>query len=215
MNKINLAVLFGGASSEYEISLRSAASVISGLDKSKYDISIVGISREGDWYYPYITDLTDRGIINGRPDGSFAPGASLTRAEFVKMLASAFGFVGGDTLPFEDVTPSDWHYSYILAAYANGMVGGVSEIAFNPGGAITREDACVIVYRYLSDLGILKDTRASFVDEAEFASYAADAISSLASNGIVNGVGDNRFDPKASINRVSSAVLILNCLNIK
>ncbi len=56
MNKINLAVLFGGASSEYEISLRSAASVISGLDKSKYDISIVGISREGDWYYlPEVT----------------------------------------------------------------------------------------------------------------------------------------------------------------
>lgn len=56
MNKTKLAVLFGGASSEYEISLRSAASVISGLDKSKYDISIIGISREGDWYYlPEVT----------------------------------------------------------------------------------------------------------------------------------------------------------------
>lgn len=51
MNKISLAVLFGGASSEYEISLRSAASVLSGLDRNKYDLTIVGISREGDWYY--------------------------------------------------------------------------------------------------------------------------------------------------------------------
>lgn len=167
------------------------------------------------WGYDAICTLTRKGVISGYPDGSFRPGGNVTRAEFVKMLASAFGFVGGDTLPFADVTPSDWHYSYILAAYANGMVGGVSETAFNPGGAITREDACVIVYRYLSGLGILKDTRASFVDEAEFASYATEAISSLASNGIVNGVGNNRFDPKASINRASSAVLILNCLNIK
>ena len=51
MSKISLAVLFGGASSEYEISLRSAASVLSGLDRNKYDLTIVGISREGDWYY--------------------------------------------------------------------------------------------------------------------------------------------------------------------
>ncbi len=51
MSKTRLAVLFGGASSEYEISLRSSASVLSGLDRSKYDLSIVGISRDGDWYY--------------------------------------------------------------------------------------------------------------------------------------------------------------------
>ncbi len=56
MSKLRLAILFGGASSEHEISLRSSASVLSGLDKSKYDISVVGITRTGDWYYlPKVT----------------------------------------------------------------------------------------------------------------------------------------------------------------
>ena len=164
------------------------------------------------WGYDAIRTLAAQNVISGYPDNSFRPNGNVTRAEFVKMLVSAFHFNGGEALPFGDVNPSDWYYSYIRVAYAKGVINGSSESTFNPNGEITREDACVIVYRYLSGLGVLKDTKASFADEAEFAAYATEAISTLAGNGIVNGVGDNRFEPKAKINRASCAVLILNCL---
>lgn len=56
MNKLNLCILFGGASSEHEISLRSAASVLRGLDREKYSIVNIGITKEGEWYYlPKVT----------------------------------------------------------------------------------------------------------------------------------------------------------------
>lgn len=48
-NKINLCVMFGGESTEYEISLRSVTSVLDNLDKSKYDITMIGITRDGRW----------------------------------------------------------------------------------------------------------------------------------------------------------------------
>lgn len=48
--KKNLAVLFGGRSSEYEVSLMSAAEVIKNTDKEKYRLFAVGITREGDFY---------------------------------------------------------------------------------------------------------------------------------------------------------------------
>ncbi len=51
MSKIRLAVLFGGASSEYEISLRSVASVLSRLNREKYELTVVGITRDGVWYH--------------------------------------------------------------------------------------------------------------------------------------------------------------------
>lgn len=51
MKKINLCVLFGGASSEHEISLLSAASVLRGLDREKYNVFCVGITRDGQWFY--------------------------------------------------------------------------------------------------------------------------------------------------------------------
>ena len=50
MNKIRLAVIFGGKSSEYSVSLHSAGSAIRALDLNKYDITFVGITEEGDWY---------------------------------------------------------------------------------------------------------------------------------------------------------------------
>lgn len=50
MNKIKLCVLFGGASSEYEVSLKSAYSVLTNADTEKYEIVTVGITKDGVWY---------------------------------------------------------------------------------------------------------------------------------------------------------------------
>lgn len=165
------------------------------------------------WGKDAISQLAAKNVISGYPDGSFRPEGNVTRAEFVKMLTTAFGLATAAEIPFADVTTSDWYYNYIRTAYASGIITGGTDGTFNPNGEITREDACVIVYRYLSGIGVLDAAKASFADEGEFASYAVDAIATLAGNGIVNGVGNNRFDGKASINRASCAVLILNCLN--
>lgn len=48
-NKIHLAVIFGGRSAEHDISLRSAKNVIRSINKEKYDLSFIGITREGQW----------------------------------------------------------------------------------------------------------------------------------------------------------------------
>ena len=50
MSKLRLAVLFGGASSEYEVSLLSAASVLRNIPEDKYDVIKIGITKEGAWY---------------------------------------------------------------------------------------------------------------------------------------------------------------------
>ena len=53
MNKIKVAVLFGGVSSEYKVSLNSAFNVIGNLSKEKFEIIPIGITKSGHWlYYP-------------------------------------------------------------------------------------------------------------------------------------------------------------------
>lgn len=49
--KIRTAVIFGGCSSEYGVSLESASAVIRALDGARYEVIPVGISREGEWFY--------------------------------------------------------------------------------------------------------------------------------------------------------------------
>ena len=50
MAKPRIAVLFGGESREYEVSLASSYSVFSEIDKEKYEIIKIGITRDGKWY---------------------------------------------------------------------------------------------------------------------------------------------------------------------
>ncbi len=51
MHRIKIAVIFGGNSTEYEVSLQSAYSVLEHINKEKYEIIPVGITRNGDWYH--------------------------------------------------------------------------------------------------------------------------------------------------------------------
>ncbi len=55
--KTKLGVIFGGKSGEHEISLMSAASVIRAVDKEKYEVVPIGITRAGIWY-----------LFDGSPD---------------------------------------------------------------------------------------------------------------------------------------------------
>lgn len=50
--KLRLGVIFGGRSGEHEVSVRSAASVIEAIDRKKYDVLPIAISREGKWLSP-------------------------------------------------------------------------------------------------------------------------------------------------------------------
>lgn len=49
MKKLSVCILFGGISPEHEVSLRSAESVLKNIDKEKYNLFPVGITKEGDW----------------------------------------------------------------------------------------------------------------------------------------------------------------------
>lgn len=50
-NKKNVAIIFGGCSSEYSVSLQSASAVIRNLNREKYYPVLVGITQEGEWFY--------------------------------------------------------------------------------------------------------------------------------------------------------------------
>jgi len=49
MNKMRVGVLFGGRSGEHEVSLLSAASVVDAIDKNKYEVVPIGITKDGRW----------------------------------------------------------------------------------------------------------------------------------------------------------------------
>jgi D-alanine-D-alanine ligase len=65
MQKLKVAILFGGRSGEHEVSIVSALSIFSALDKNKYEITLVGIDKNGRWLLPDQSQLL---LQQMRPD---------------------------------------------------------------------------------------------------------------------------------------------------
>ena len=74
MAKTKIAVLFGGKSGEHDISCISATSVIKAIDKDKYDIMTIGITKEGEW-------LLYEGPLEGLQSGAWEEAARKSLAE--------------------------------------------------------------------------------------------------------------------------------------
>src|SRR5713101_6624861 len=60
MEKIRVAILYGGRSGEHEVSLQSAASVINHLDRDRFEIVPVAINKQGRWH------LNDISLLEGK-----------------------------------------------------------------------------------------------------------------------------------------------------
>ena len=61
MKKLRVGILFGGRSGEHEVSLLSAASVLNAIDKQKYEVVPIGITKEGRW----LTDSHAEQLLRG------------------------------------------------------------------------------------------------------------------------------------------------------
>jgi len=64
--KVNVGVLFGGRSGEHEVSLASAQSVMANIDRSRYEVIPIGITKQGEW------------LVGGDPMAALTAGATLS-----------------------------------------------------------------------------------------------------------------------------------------
>ena len=163
-----------------------------------------------EWAETAVYNLAGKRIINGYGDGTFRPGESVTREEFVKMIVSAFDIpMSGEGSTFEDVSADRWSCSYISAAAAAGIVTGISDTEFAPESNITRQDAAVIIFRVLQYKGkTLSAGELTFADSESVADYAREAVSALSENGVINGMSDGNFSPNEITSRAQAAVMI-------
>ena len=74
MSKKNILVVFGGRSSEHEVSCISATTVISHINEEKYNIHIVGIAKEGRWLsVGSVEEIKDGTWVNGKKQAVLSP----------------------------------------------------------------------------------------------------------------------------------------------
>ncbi len=171
---------------------------------------------QGHWAQADIERLANKLIVDGRPDGSFDPNATITRAEFAALLVRALGLPEtrpGE--PFMDVESADWFAGAVGAAKQAGLIGGYEDGSFRPEANITREQMAVMIAKALIFAGQspqMESTIPTFSDAAEISRWAVEAMGQLAGLGIIHGVTDTTFVPQANATRAQSAVMITRML---
>lgn len=183
-------------------SAEEVAALFSDLDKSH-------------WAYDEIIYLFAKKIVNGNPDGTFAPEKNVTRAEFVKMIAAAMGMEAeSNETPFQDVAEDSWYAPYIAAAYNSGILTGDENGMCYPEANITRQDMATILYRAVA-ADYKGDGVSAFTDAAEISDYAKDAVAYFAETGVINGFGDGRFGARERATRAQTAAIIYRIISAK
>ena len=108
------------------------------------------------WYNTAVSTMAELGIINGRTADSFAPDASITRAEFAAICARFDTNERDGDSNFSDIA-GHWAEAEIEQAATLGWINGYSDGTFHPDNAITRAEAMTMINRVLQRLPETED----------------------------------------------------------
>ena len=129
-SKLRVGVIFGGRSGEHEVSLRSARSVMTALDRDRYDVIPIGINRDGQWLLGDAMAL----LADGKTD------AETTAVILPPSPSEENALVPAEASPGESITGLDVVIPVLHGTYGeDGTVQGLFELAGIPyvGAGVT------------------------------------------------------------------------------
>ena len=146
------------------------------------------------WYHEAIDWAYNLGLMNGTTKSTFGPNAAATRAQTWTMLAR---IAGQDTR-----RSSTWYEVGQKWAVNLGITDGT-----NPMGSLTREQLAAMLYRYVGSPAV--NGTLAFTDSANVSTWARNAMIWAVQNGILDGVGGNRLNPKGTTTRAQAAAIFM------
>ena len=140
----------------------------------------------------------------GDDKGDFRPNASISRAE----VATAFFRLLNDqnvarTQHFNDVKTTDWYAQPVEVLAALHIIEGIGTGDYQPNRPITRAEFAAIAARFANEL-----TKGKSFTDVDANEWYADYVSTAASFGWINGVGNGMYEPNRPITRTEAAAII-------
>ena len=162
------------------------------------------------WAHQYISELSDKGVINGYTDGTFQPSGTVTRGEFLKLVLSAC--IPDDLDPDELGSAFDhWTGTYVWLAEKFFIIDMGEYTLENINEPITR----IEMVRLISNADMtLKEHSANqskeleFVDLVEVETKDLYLLKHAYSSGYITGYEDNTFKPSRTMSRAEAATMI-------
>ncbi|QNK56303.1 S-layer homology domain-containing protein [Paenibacillus sp. PAMC21692] len=112
---------------------------------------------------------------------------------------------------FDDVETNHWAYRMLKEIAAKHMINGVSPTKYEPYREVTRAEYTAMLIRMLG----LEAVEGQTFSDVDPSTWYADAVSTAAATGLVNGKGDYRFAPEWSITREEMVVMLVRAYGLK
>ena len=146
----------GGVKPNGEITREEMTAVLYRITNHSYEKPFIATGEafpdvnNGRWSVRDIEYMSDKGIVNGYPDGEFKPESNLTRAEFASLIRRFAKLEDSDKEnPFSDLEKSHWAYEDILALNASGLMQGYEDGTYRPENKITRAEVMTVINKIL------------------------------------------------------------------
>ncbi|MFD3215858.1 S-layer homology domain-containing protein [Bacillus sp. BR_7a] len=162
----------------------------------------------GHWGLDSINYLVDKGAIEGKPDGTYAPAEEIDRASAAKIMAITLGLKveEGAQPSFKDAK-NHWASKYIAAVEKAGVVRGDGKENFSPDKKIDRASfASMIVGAYNLKDKVNGELVTKFEDLLDH--WGEEKANILIHLGLSEGTGGNKWEPNKSVSRAEAAKFI-------
>lgn len=164
------------------------------------------------WAAEPIHMIADMGVITGYPDGTFKPGANVTRAEAIVMIIRFLDSVGGFELDptidstFSDLPNTNWAKTHIMSAVNLGIISGYKDGTFKPNNPITRAELSKMIFNAF-DMSVIGEYSNAHPDIST-THWAYDIIMSLSEFNILKGFNDGYFYPNKTTTRAELSAIL-------
>ncbi|MBE6020978.1 MAG: S-layer homology domain-containing protein [Clostridiales bacterium] len=134
---------------------------------------------------------------------------AISRAEFCALATQFCETYTGKKIS-ERMEFTDTNDVNVQKMGAVGVVNGTGDGAFSPNKNLTRQEAATILARLADYMDIeLENGTLAFADNGKISSWAKDSVARISASGIMNGVGNNTFDPLSSYTREQAILTII------
>ena len=182
----------------------------SSISREDSDNPFVDI-KPSNWYYPYILDLYEQGIFEGKSGHRAAPTDKLTRAQGITFALRLMGYAEDDfkskTLsnPYRDEKTSNWHYYYVLGALSLGVVDAAT--LFEPDDQMNRAEFITVLMR-ASGVELAGVSEVSMPKDVKSSDWFAKAVATAIRDEVAEGYSDNTFKATKKVNRAEAATMM-------
>lgn len=161
------------------------------------------------WAAESINGLKAMGVLD---DSLFTDYSGLTtRADFAYLGVKLYEMYTGKVAVAGLIQFTDTSDTWVLKAKQLGIVNGYSDGSFKPNQLIRRDELAALFVNVFkaADIAYITYSGEKFSDDALIASWAKEAVYIAKANGIISGVGENRFDAKSNAT-MQQALLMFN-----